>query len=109
MSWNPRALVIPDGTEVIKTNQYRKANYEQVFIPKSVTEIKLGAFDSCKNLREVVFEEGSKLRIIGIVYSLAAKVSQRSTSQKDYKLSSKQRLGIATVYGTSNSRTVSRR
>ena len=65
MSWNPRALVIPDGTEIIKTNQYRKANYEQVFIPKSVTEIQLGAFDSCKNLREVVFEEGSKLKIVG--------------------------------------------
>ena len=65
MSRDPRTLVIPDGTEIIKTNQYRKANYEQVFIPKSVTEIQSRAFDECRNLREVVFEEGSKLRIIG--------------------------------------------
>ena len=65
MSGDPRALVIPDGTEIIRRYKYCEANYEQVFIPKSVTEIQSRAFNSCKNLKEVVFEEGSKLRIIG--------------------------------------------
>ena len=38
------ALVIPDGTEVIRKEQYKEQEYECVFIPKSVTEIQESAF-----------------------------------------------------------------
>ena len=62
---DPYALVIPDGTEVIRNSQYEETDYERVFIPKSVSQIENYAFDGCKNLKEVVIEEGSKLKIIG--------------------------------------------
>ena len=56
---------MPDGTEVIKNGEYRGKDYERVFIPKSVTKIEKSAFENCKNLQEIVFEEGSKLKVIG--------------------------------------------
>ena len=37
----------------------------RVFIPKSVEEIEDNAFKNCENLKEVAFEEGSALKIIG--------------------------------------------
>lgn len=40
--------------------------YERVFIPKSVVEIQERAFVVCEKLKEVVIEEGSKLKTIGI-------------------------------------------
>ena len=58
---DPRALVIPDGTETVEESQYKGTDYERVFIPKSVTIIEEYAFSDCEKLREVVFEEGSKL------------------------------------------------
>ena len=61
---DPHALVVPDGTEVIEYKQYEKTGYERVFIPKSVMEIQGWAFSGCESLREVVFEEGSKLKTI---------------------------------------------
>lgn len=36
-----------------------------MFVPRSVLKIQAFAFDGCKDLREVVFEEGSRLRTIG--------------------------------------------
>ena len=62
---DPRALVVLDGTEIIDERQYKGKDYEWIFIPKSVTIIKEHAFEDCKNLKEVVFEEGSKLEKIG--------------------------------------------
>lgn len=62
---DPRALVVPDGTEVIGEEQYAGSAYERVLVPKSVSEIRNGAFKGCRSLREVIFEEGSALRTIG--------------------------------------------
>ena len=62
---DPHALVVPDGTEVITSNQYEETEYERVFIPNTVVEIKFCAFNECKSLREVVFEEGNELKAIG--------------------------------------------
>ena len=36
---DPQTLVIPDGTEVIRKEQYKEQEYERVFFPKSVIEI----------------------------------------------------------------------
>ena len=62
---DPHALVVLNGTEIIKDSQYERKNYETVFVPKSVTEIGNNAFEDCRNLKEVVFEEESKLEKIG--------------------------------------------
>lgn len=58
-------LVVPDGTNVICNGRYREKDIERVFIPRSVREIKKNAFCNCKDLREVIFEEGSTLKTIG--------------------------------------------
>lgn len=62
---DPRALLVPDGTDAINKEQYAEKYYERVFVPRSVTRIRDFAFCNCRNLKEVVFEEGSKLRVIG--------------------------------------------
>ena len=62
---DPNYLVIPNGTEIICKQCYRKKAIERVFIPKGVREIQDSAFEDCKSLREVIFEEGSKLKKIG--------------------------------------------
>lgn len=65
MSEDPHALVVSDRTEVISESQYIKKEYKRIFIPKSVTRISDYAFAICEHLTEVIFEEGSKLRMIG--------------------------------------------
>ena len=65
MLQDPHALVVPDGTKVIGKSQYKGREYECVFIPKSVVEIQERAFAVCEELKEVVIEEGSKLKTIG--------------------------------------------
>ena len=37
----------------------------RVVVPRSVEKIEDSVFEDCTNLKEVVFEEGSKLRTIG--------------------------------------------
>ncbi len=51
-----------------------------VNIPSSVTEIKAGAFQNCKNLVEVKFEDSSSLRTIGGGHNMYTKTSAGSTS-----------------------------
>ena len=62
---DPNYLVVPDGTEVISRGRYKEKNMECLFIPKDVREIQEDAFRDCKNLREVMFEDGSALKKIG--------------------------------------------
>ena len=65
MLGDPRSLVVPDGTEAIEKFQHAEKDCERVFVPRSVAEIRSGAFYGCENLTEVVFEEGSRLVTIG--------------------------------------------
>ena len=62
---DPHALVVPDGTEIIREKQFEEGNHNSVFIPKSVVAIQNRAFANWKNLQKVVFEEGSLLKTIG--------------------------------------------
>ena len=41
------------------------SDVECVVIPMSVTVIETEAFRDCRNLKKIIFEEGSKLRVIG--------------------------------------------
>lgn len=65
MMRDPHALVVPDGTEIIREKQFEEGEYESVFVPRSVVAIQNRAFARWKRLQRVVFEEGSLLRTIG--------------------------------------------
>ena len=45
--------------EKIESGCFYKSGIERIIIPRSVEEIQDSAFGYCKNLKEVVFEEGS--------------------------------------------------
>lgn len=52
-------LVIPDGTKLIKNNEYKGREYlRSVVIPDSVTSIGKNAFSGCKNLEKVMLPAG---------------------------------------------------
>lgn len=44
---------------------FRNRTIKRITIPKTVTKIEDGAFKNCSNLKEIVFEEGTKLEEIG--------------------------------------------
>ena len=48
----------------IGSNSFSDTGIERIVIPKSVEVIQEYAFDGCRNLKEVVFEEGSMLKTI---------------------------------------------
>lgn len=58
-------IVIPDGVERIGNQWFWGCEVERVTVPDSVREICADAFSECKNLRDVVFQGQSKLKIIG--------------------------------------------
>ena len=58
-------IVIPDGVEKIENYWFWGAEVERITISASVKEICTSAFYECGKLSEVVFEEGSKLKVIG--------------------------------------------
>ena len=66
MKRDPQALVVPDGTEIIREKQFEEGKHENIFIPKSVVTIQKGAFANWKRLQKVVFEEDSLLRTMGV-------------------------------------------
>ena len=57
-------LVIPEGLQKIGEKLFWYSDIESVTIPVSITTIEEEAFTGCESLREVVFENGSKLRTI---------------------------------------------
>ena len=58
-------LLVPEGTEVIESNQFEsRDDLVEISIPSSVVKIGVGAFYACKNLRRVKFERQSELKII---------------------------------------------
>ena len=50
---------------MIPHDSFAESDIEEVEIPASVTEIQHDAFWSCRNLKQVRFQEGSCLRLIG--------------------------------------------
>ena len=53
--------------EKIRELSFYESGIEKIVIPKGVEEIQDRAFEYCRNLRKVVFEEGSVLKKIGNV------------------------------------------
>ena len=58
-------VVIPEGVEKIRGHWFSYSDIESVTVSRSVQVIEEYAFYGCKNLKEVVFEEGSRLEKIG--------------------------------------------
>ena len=54
-----------EGLETIGSEIFRNSGIKRIAIPKSIITIDNCAFEEYTNLREVVFEEGSKLEEIG--------------------------------------------
>ena len=57
-------LRLPRGLEAVGSEWFSDNEMERVFIPSTVRELGSCAFCGCKQLREVVFEPDSELRII---------------------------------------------
>ena len=59
-------MVFASGSSLkaIGLRSFCNAGIERIAIPESVEEISENAFEECENLREVVFEEGSRLNTI---------------------------------------------
>ncbi|KAK8842129.1 hypothetical protein M9Y10_026356 [Tritrichomonas musculus] len=58
-------ITIPSNIKIISKYAFSVPTIESICIPSSVSEISDNAFFYCSNLREVKFEENSKLEIIG--------------------------------------------
>ena len=73
------AVTIPEGVEEIRRRAFEKKQaITTVYMPKSIKRIDDYAFSNCKNLREVIFNEGGKeLESIGS-YSFASTPSLSS-------------------------------
>lgn len=56
---------IPDGTEMVRWVDVEYRGIRFVIVPRSVRELCPFVFERCKRLREVIFEDGSRLRKIG--------------------------------------------
>lgn len=67
MAWNiGETYTIPDKVDTIRTSMfYYCGDLVNLVIPASVKEIQRNAFANCKNLKSVIFEEGSQLDSIG--------------------------------------------
>ena len=51
-------LVIKDGIEIIDTNFFRNSIIKDVIFPKSLKVIDFWAFDGCKNIIDLILNEG---------------------------------------------------
>jgi len=55
---------LPEGLESIGANAFYKCNFISVLIPSSVKVIKERAFEYCRQLRQVVFKNNSRLKVL---------------------------------------------
>ena len=59
-----KKLLLPEETETIDEDYFMNGQLRVAHIPKSVRIIKKNAFNSCNQLRKIVFEEDSVLEEI---------------------------------------------
>ena len=60
-----RSVILSKGLKIIKPRCFHSSEIERIVIPKGVEEIQENAFYCCKNLKKVLLEEGSQLKVIG--------------------------------------------
>ena len=54
-----QSVILNDELEQIESGTFLDSKIKRIVIPKRVAEIDGSAFEDCKNLREIVFEEGN--------------------------------------------------
>ena len=59
-----KVLRLPDGLETVKQDMLTDSSAEIVIIPNSVERLGESAFYKCKQLHEIIFEPGSRLKTI---------------------------------------------
>ena len=59
-----KVLRFQDGIETVKQDMLTDSSVEKVIVPISVTVLGSCAFSACEQLREIVFEPGSRLKTI---------------------------------------------
>ena len=59
-----KELALPNGVEAIEDEQFINCAFKMVVIPETVRKIGNYAFSNCKDLREVVIADGSRLETI---------------------------------------------
>lgn len=57
-------VTIPKGLEELNNSCFAYSGISEILVPKSVKIIAFEAFSQCKDLKKVVFEEGSLLEIV---------------------------------------------
>lgn len=62
---NIGGIILPDVLTAIQDNAFENCNIEKIVIPKSVMHIDPYVFKNCASLKEVYFENGSKLKRLG--------------------------------------------
>lgn len=62
---DPKVLRLPQGLEAVEESWFERRDIEKLFVASSVRSLGECAFAGCSQLREVVFEAGSRLESIG--------------------------------------------
>ena len=62
---DPRVLRLPEGLETVGKLWFMYGAVEKLVVSSSVRELGTNAFCRCRQLREIVFEPGSRLESIG--------------------------------------------
>ena len=63
---NSTHIVLPEGVRKLDDKCFQNSDIEEIVIPVSVVEIGDYAFNGCKYLEKVIFEENSQLLRIGV-------------------------------------------
>lgn len=65
MNTSNKIFIVPQGTNEIFNGQFSsREDLFEIIVPKSVEKLCAGCFYNCKNLKSVIFENGSNLKII---------------------------------------------
>lgn len=112
-----KEIKIPAGVTKISANMFASSGIEKITVGKQIVEIGEGAFEGCKKLTTVIFEENSALKEIGThAFSglgklatitlpdgasiLGDMVFSDCPSLKEVTLSSVTKLGLGTFFNT---------
>lgn len=59
-------ITLPKYLEKIDKFAFYKAGLKEIIIPANIERIEESTFDQCRNLKNIIFAEGSKLKYIGL-------------------------------------------
>lgn len=60
-----KEIFLPESLEFIRANLFAGSTIMKVTVPASVVRLENGAFAECRWLKEIAFQPGSRLELIG--------------------------------------------